>query len=253
MGVDPESGETAPPEDAETLRSAAASFESETDTVAAGYVRINTTLAAGEVDGATFRFSIRREYLEELGVAPANVTLYHRVDGEWEARETTYLERGDAYHRFESETPEVTMFALGTGTPTTEVTDAGLEETTIETGETATATVTLANRGRTATEETVRLTRGGDVVDATTVELEGGETTTVSLAFTPDSTGEYDLAVGTTDLETLTVEAAGTGTETGGTEPTETDGDGPGFGAGVALVALCGAGYLLGRRRNGPT
>jgi PGF-CTERM protein len=250
MSVKPESARADRPEDAEAIRSAAGSFESETDTVAAGYVSINTTLASEEVDGATFQFSVRREYLEALGVAPEEVTLYRQVDddGEWEANETTYLGTVGEYYRYETEIPEVTTLALGTGVPTTEVTDASLEETTIETGETAVVTATVANRGRTATERTVRLTRDGDTVDTATVELEGNETTTVTLAYTPDSTGEYNLSVESTDLETLTVETEAGPDET---EGTGTDGDGPGFGVGVALAALCGAGYVL-RRRDGP-
>jgi len=250
MSVKPESARADRPEDAEAIRSAAGSFESETDTVAAGYVSINTTLASEEVDGATFQFSVRQEYLEALGVAPEEVTLYRQVDddGEWEANETTYLGTVGEYHRYETEIPEVTTLALGTGVPTTEVTDASLEETTIETGETAVVTATVANRGRTATERTVRLTRDGDTVDTATVELEGNETTTVTLAYTPDSTGEYNLSVESTDLETLTVETEAGPDET---EGTGTDGDGPGFGVGVALAALCGAGYVL-RRRDGP-
>jgi len=249
MAVDPESGQTEPPEDAEAIRSAADSFESETETVAAGYVRINSTLAAGEVDGATFRFRIRRAYLEELGVDPGNVTLYRQVDdGEWMAMQTTSLDTVEGYHRYETEMAAVSMLALGTGTPRTAVTDASLEETTIETGETAVVTATMTNRGRTATEETVRVTRDGEALDTATVELEGNETRTVTLAFTPESAGAYDLSVGSTDLETLTVEPGGTVTGDG---DTPTDGDGPGFGVGLALAALCVAGYVL-RRRDGP-
>ncbi|PSP68475.1 hypothetical protein BRC85_01065 [Halobacteriales archaeon QS_1_69_70] len=249
MAVDPESGRTDPPEDAEAVRSAADSFESGTDTVAAGYVRINTTLADGEVDGATFRFSIRRAYLEERGVDPGNVTLYRQVDdGEWVAMQTTSLDTVEGYHRYESEMSAVSMLALGTGAPRTAVTNASLEETTIESGETAVVTATVTNRGRTATEETVRVTRDGEALDTATVELEGNETRTVTLAFTPESAGEYDLSVGSTDLETLTVEPGGTVTGDG---DTPTDGDGPGFGAGLALAALCVAGYVL-RRRDGP-
>ncbi|PSP47641.1 hypothetical protein BRC75_09220, partial [Halobacteriales archaeon QH_7_69_31] len=249
MAVHPEPGQTEPTEDAEAVRSAANSFESETGTVAAGYVHINTTLAAGEVDGATFRFSIRRAYLEELGVDPGNVTLYRQVDdGEWVAMQTTSLETVEGYHRYETEMSAVSMLALGTGTPRTAVTNASLEETTIETGESAVITATLTNRGRTATEETVRVTRDGETLDEATVELEGNETRTVTLAFTPESAGEYDLSVGSTDLETLTVEPGGT---VAGDGDTPTDGDGPGFGVGLALAALCVAGYVL-RRRDGP-
>ncbi|PSQ13518.1 hypothetical protein BRC99_03900 [Halobacteriales archaeon QS_7_69_60] len=210
---------------------------------------MNTTLASEEVDGATFQFSVRREYLEALGVAPEEVTLYRQVDDEeWEANETTYLGTVGEYYRYETEIPEVTTLALGTSVPTTEVTDASLEQTTIETGEEAVVTATVANRGRTATERTVRLTRDGDTVDTATVEVEGNETTTATLAYTPNSTGEYNLSVESTDLETLTVETDAGPAET---EGTGTDGDGPGFGVGVALAALCGAGYML-RRRDGP-
>ena len=248
MTVEPESAQADRPENAEAIRPAAGSFESETGTVAAGYVSINTTLASEEVDGATFQFSVRQEYLEMLGVAPEEVTLHRQVDdGRWEANETTYLGSVGEYHRYETEMSEVTTLALGTGVSTTEVTNASLEKTAIEAGETAAVTAAVVNRGRTATERTVRLTHDGNTVDMATVELEGNEITTVTLAHTPDSTGEYDLSVESTDLETLVVER-----ETGPdeTEGSGTDGDGPGFGVGVALAALCGVGYAL-RRRDG--
>ena len=248
MTVEPESAQADRPENAEAIRPAAGSFESETGTVAAGYVSINTTLASEEVDGATFQFSVRQEYLEMLGVAPEEVTLHRQVDdGRWEANETTYLGSVGEYHRYETEMSEVTTLALGTGVSTTEVTNASLEKTAIEAGETAAVTAAVVNRGRTATERTVRLTHNGNTVDTATVELEGNEITTVTLAHTPDSTGEYDLSVESTDLETLVVEREAGPDET---EGSGTDGDGPGFGVGVALAALCGVGYAL-RRRDG--
>ncbi|MFA9517568.1 cadherin domain-containing protein [Halopenitus sp. H-Gu1] len=191
------------------VEAAARSFEGQTGTVPAGYVQVDTTLTPEEVTDATVEFSIRRAYLDELGVEPKEVTLYHQVaDDEWVTRETEYVATGDTYHRFEGSMPEFSVFALGTGASQLDVTDASLAEPTITADETATVTATVTNRGQTVGETTVNLTLGGSVVDSQTVTVEGEETADVTLSFTPDSPGEYDMAVGEINLAGLTVEAA---------------------------------------------
>ena len=189
----------------ETVRAAAASFEDETATVSAGYVDIDTTLAPEEIDGATFEFSIRQAYLDELGVDAAAVRLYHRIDGEWVTRETTLLGTDRTYARFEGTMPEFSVFALGTGAPPIGVTEASLSASTVETGETATVSATVENRGQAAAEGTIELTVDGEVVDSETVSLAAGETGEISFAYGPTADGEHAIAVGGVDAGTLTV------------------------------------------------
>ena len=198
----------------DTVRTAAASFEGETGTVSAGYVDINTTLAPEEIAGATFEFSIRQAYLDDLGVEADDVALYYRIGDEWVTRETTLTGSDGTYARFAGTMPDFSVFALGTGAPPVGVTAAGLDAPTAEIGEAATVSATVANRGQTATEETIELAVDGEVVASETVSLVGGETAEIEFAYTPTAVGEYALAVGGVGAGTLTV---GETTQTGST------------------------------------
>ncbi len=227
----------------DTVRTAAESFEAETDTVSAGYVDVEHTLGDGAIAGATFEFSIRRAYLEELGVEPEGVTLYHRLDGEWETRETEYADGGETYHRFEGTMPEFSVFALGTGAATIEPTAATIDAGTIDVGAEATVTATVTNRGQTTGEDSIELTLDGDVVATETVTLDGGESRNVSFTVAPDAPGEYDLAVGALDLEPLAVE------EPGQEQPEEADGSPPWGIIAIAVVLVLVLGIVALRQR----
>lgn len=228
----------------ETVRAAAESFEADTATVSAGYVDVEHTLGDGAIAGATFAFSIRRAYLDELGVAPEGVTLYHRLDGEWETRETEYTDSGGTYYRFEGTMPKFSVFALGTGAATIEPTAATVDAATIDAGAEATVTATVTNRGQTTAEDSIELTLDGDVVDTETVTLDGGASRNVTFTVAPVTPGEYDLAVGSIDLEALTVEEPGD-------DPEETDSSPPWgiIGIAVALVVVLALGVVALRRR----
>ena len=189
----------------EEVRAASAAFENETSTVSAGYVDIDHTLEAGEMSGASFEFSIRKSYLNELGVEADEVRLHHRQDGAWETRETEHVDSDGTHHRFEGTMPDFSVFSVGTGASPIGVTDAGLAASTIDRGEEATISATVANRGQGDAEETVELTVDGETVDDRTVSLEGGETTDIEFGYKPEETGEYSFAVGGADAGSLTV------------------------------------------------
>ena len=193
----------------DTVRTAAGSFAAETNTLSAGYVDIEHTLAAEEIAGATYEFSIRRAYLDELGVDAEGVTLYHRLDGEWVPRETAPTDTDGTYYRFAGTMPEFSVFALGTGAPPIGVSEASLSASTVETGDSATVSATVENRGRDAAEQTIELTIDGEVVGSESVSLAAGETTEIDFAYTPTAAGEYTLAVGGVDVGVLTVGEGG--------------------------------------------
>ena len=207
---------------------AAQSFESQTGTISAGYLKINTTLAPEQVTNGSIEFSIRRSYLHELGVEPEDITLYRQLsDGRWEELATAYRNSGERYHHFEGTTSKFSMFVIDTDAPQLDVTNSRLAKTKIETGETVTATATVTNRGLTAGETTVNLTVGGAVVDTETVVVESGDSKDVTLSFDGGEPGKYDLTVGGSDLETLTIDDAEEATPS----PTPMNGDTPAAGA----------------------
>ena len=187
------------------VREASAAFENDTGIVSAGYVDIEHTLEPGEMSGATFEFSVRKSYLDELGVDADDVELHHRKDGEWQTRETEHLGSDETHHRFKGTMTDFSVFALGTGAPPIGVTDASLAASTVDSGEEATISATIENRGQGDAEETVDLTVDGETVDSKSVSLEGGETTDIDFGYTPEEIGEYAFAVGGTDAGSLTV------------------------------------------------
>jgi hypothetical protein len=212
------------------VQAAAESFEDQTGTVSAGYVQVEHNLAPEEIAGATFEFSIRRAYLDNLGVEPTEVVLYHQTEDGWTTRETAYVGSDDTYHRFNGTMPSFSTFALGTEADLVAVTDATIAERMVTVSEEATITATVENRGQAATETTVSLTRPEETISTQTVSLDGNETVTVSFNFAAEEPGEYNLAVDNVDLSSLTVEASDE-TQTGDTsEEVTADTDAPAAG-----------------------
>lgn len=178
------------------VQQAAESFESETGTVSAGYVEINHTMEPEEIAGATFEFSIRQAYLEELGVEHDAVELHHQAaDEDWNVRNTTHISSDATHHQYEGTMPEFSVFALGTTAPTMTVTDLGVDAETVEVGESVDITATVENRGQTAGEKTVTLYQDGSIIADATVEVAGDDTETVSFEETFDAEGDYELAI----------------------------------------------------------
>ena len=189
------------------VRATADAFEAETATVSAGYVDINHSLEPGEISGATFEFSVRQSYLDELGADTDAVELTHERSDGWEVRDTEYVGSDETHAMFEATMPEFSKFAFGTGAPVMGITDTTLETETITTGDTATVLATVENRGLTTSEDEIELTANGETVATETVAVEPGETADLQLSFTPEEAGQYDLSVGGQDLHPLTVES----------------------------------------------
>jgi len=96
------------------------------------------------------------------------------------------------------------VFALGTGATPVGVTETTLRDEQIETGETATADVTVENRGNHRAEHTLELIADGEVVATENISLDTGETAETTLSFEPLE-GEYAMAVDGTEAGTLIV------------------------------------------------
>ena len=191
------------------LRVASASFQTETNTLSAGYLSIEHDLAAEEVDDVIFGFSIQKAHIDEIGLEPDQVTLYRQESDGWNALATTQTGETETHVRFESTSPGLSVFVLGTGAPSVRVTEATLREDQIELGKTATVDVHIENRGQNSVEQTVDLTANGETVATQTVSLEGGETTETSFSYTPEEIGDYAIAVGETDAGSLVVNDGG--------------------------------------------
>ncbi len=234
----PSTGEDTSPDPA--VESAAGSFQAETGRVAAGYISVEARSGGDSVSEATLDFSVRADYLEDLGVPPADVTMYHeQSDGSWTERETEYLGTEGEYHRYEGTTPSFSVFALGTTAPSVVVTDTSVEPSNVTADETATVRVTLENRGVADARPSLVLTADNDTLQTLTptVPANASETVTVTL---DQPAGIYELAVGDTSVGTLTVES--TGREFGASPFVPT----PGVAVVLAVLTL----LAIGRRRH---
>ena len=144
----------------------------------------------------------------------------------------------------ETETP--------TSTPETQPADISVtaleaNRTTVGTGQAIEFTATVENAGDESGNYTVELELFGETVAEQTVELAGGETTTVSFVQSIDATGSYTARAGDQSVEVTVQSAASGGTGTA----TQTNTSTPGFGPVAVLLALIAlAGLAVGRRRT---
>jgi len=228
-------------------------FETDTGTLSAGYVTVTHNLEPEDITRATFEFSVRHARLEELGVAPENLTLYRQADG-WTALPTDYLGANGTEARFEATSPGFSSFAVGTGEPLTAVTAVTVTDSELFAGDLATVTATVENRGTIAAEQTVTLTANGTTVATEALAVGAGETDEIPLTFRP-AAGEYDIAVNGVQSRSPTIVvsptpeprtpavAAGESDRQERTGTVETDGGTP---LGVLPVGLVVAGALGG-------
>jgi hypothetical protein len=227
-----------------------------------GYLSLDYDFAPDAVDAMTIRYSADRDYLNETGTDPEDVTLYRQTDaGDWDEKPVEVVDGEvveilglpeDRVH-FRATTTEFSTFAVATREPRFDVTEATVAPEAIDPGEEATVRATLRNGGGAAGERAVTLTADGDPVANETVALAPNETATVALGGTFETAGAYDLAVDGTPVGTLVVgDPAGDGA--GGSAAAEgpVDGDGADDGpteepSGIDLVRLGGllAAFLL--------
>lgn len=165
-------------------------------------------LAVFDLEGTVAPTSLDVEAQFEVAVTPSstdNITVERViVDG---ANGTTQSQTVDTIVVNEPPTPaSVSTTITGTSSPVTE-------------GETLSVTVSIANTGETADTQTVGLSVGGTVRDSTTVSLDGGDATQVTLSWatTTGAAGSYTASVASandSDSTAVTVEAASTPTPT---------------------------------------
>ena len=241
-----------------------------------GYFEFNYTFTAEEVSGVRFSVSVDREYLNETGGDPDDLSLYRRSAAEsdgWERLETKRVKPSvrelldlpeDRVH-VTATTDDFSVFAVATERPVVRATGASLDRTAIDPGESVVVRATVANEGGADGPREVTVTADGDPVATQRVNLNPDESTT--LAFEPafGDPGTYEVAVDDTPAGTLVVDGpSGDGgdednaTSTGGGTDTGADADAPTeepsaidlveLGALLAGVTLSLAGVALVRR-----
>jgi hypothetical protein len=235
---------------------------------ATGAVPVNTVEVAHtnpdtDIESVTFRFRVRKGYADGRGLDTGAIALYRDGPDGWTRLPTRLVGENGGYHVFESTSPGLSLFTIGSTEPVFVVERAGSPSETFATSEQVTADVTVRNLGGAAGTYTAELRADGTVVATRAIELASRSTRTVSLSFTTTTPGEYTLAVGEVAAGTVSVQPdetpdgptpAPAGQE-GTRQPPETAGDtqpavGGGdtestTGTGVPLGILVAAGTLL--------
>ena len=247
-----------------------------TGSVPVGYVEVTHTNPDTDIENVTFRFRIQKAYLDERDVAPSAVALYRNETDGIVRLPTENVGSNGSYYLFESVSPGLSLFAIGSSGPTFVIERASGPADTLTISEPVTVDATVRNLGRAAGAYTAELRSNGTVVAAREVELAPNSTRTVSLSFTPADPGEYTLTVGTVVAGTVSVQSdevlnASTpapteqanpqqtpGTTGESTQPagdngdteSATDASGPGFGVAVAFGVLLTVVIVLARRQS---
>ncbi|MEF8870402.1 MAG: PGF-pre-PGF domain-containing protein [Haloarculaceae archaeon] len=171
-----------------------------------GYFTLNHSIDGRDVESVSLRFSANSSYLAENGIDPDDVRLLRYGTDGWETLDTTRAVGSPGRLHFVADSPGLSTFAVGVRTPQFVTTQAAVSPTSIQSGETASVTAVLENRGSVPGEKTVTLTRDGVTRQTQTVSLAPGQQTTVQFDERPSTAGAYDYAVDGIPAGTLVVE-----------------------------------------------
>ncbi|ELZ36906.1 PGF-pre-PGF domain-containing protein [Halorubrum tebenquichense] len=209
------------------------------------------TFDSGAVESAEIRFEADMSAFSDAE-SPEEVALYRYADNQWRELPTTY--EGDG--TYVAETPGFSYFAVGGPQSDVTVADAslGAEEVTPERA--TEVVVELRNAGDAEGTTNVDLRINGELVDDRTITVPADATRRVT--FTPQFTepGEYEVAVGPTEVGAVSVVERTTpdGESTGGADSSDGgagDADGSGDGGsplegfGIGLTQVVGLVSLL--------
>ncbi|MBV0924824.1 hypothetical protein KTS45_11505 [Halomicroarcula limicola] len=225
-----------------------------------------TTDADGE-SGVTLTVSVPASRLDEANASA--LAAYRDVNGTATAVNTTRLDDGGERYRYRVATAAPATLTIGVPSAALSVTDVRANRSTVAVGDRVSVAVEVANAGKRAGNETVRLTGLGDE-RTRTLAVPAGDRATATAVHRFAEPGTYTVGAGgenvtvtvesgtTTPATPATTSGGATSTTDGSDRPTaaatasesgSTAADGTGFGVLVALLAVVVA-ALLARRRT---
>jgi|GEM_PF-232494 len=179
------------------------------------YLALDYEFDPTAVEELTLGVSADYAYLDEREVDANDLVVFRLTDdGEWDALDGDLIEPADAGERdlpddrahLEATAEGLSVFAVASHVPVASVTDATVEDTTIDVEQETAVTATVENNGGAAGNDTLALEANGTVIDTTAVTLSTDEPTEVRLPVAFDEPGVYDLSVNGTAAGTVTVE-----------------------------------------------
>ncbi len=173
-----------------------------------GYINVAHDASDDDLDTVTFTFRVKKSQVQAMGLSADQVSLYRYHDGEWTELSTSRTGESTDYYRYSATSPGLSVFAISqssTQAATFQVTDASLDPSELQPGDSTTVTATIENTGDRDGTFTAELRVDGVTVDQQDVSVPAGETETITFSRAFDDEGTYDVAVSETSAGSVNV------------------------------------------------
>jgi hypothetical protein len=197
------------------------------DTLA--YATLNSTVPANDVEEVSLQLAAAKQAV----TSQEQLVLFRYEDDSWTQVDVTAEGVSNSSFNYTAETDALGTFAVARAQPSLAVTEASLNTTTIDAGETVEVSATVENSGLAAGEMTVPVTVAGDRVDERIVTVDAGSSTTVTFDLSPEAAEELSVTINEATAGELTVAATETSTES-----TDSSDNIPGFGPLAAVLSV---------------
>ena len=181
------------------------------------YVRVNETLADGDVRNATFQLRVSKVQVNESGTSPEEISLYRFVDDEWVELNGTLVDETTTHYVYRVATPGFSDFAAGAKKPEFEITEANIppadvSAVAIRVGDEVDILVRITNEeGAADGTFTTRLLLDGEEVDRRDVTVAAGGTRQIRFVRQFGGAGEFEVVVNNVSAGTVEVSAESSG------------------------------------------
>lgn len=193
------------------------------------YLNVSESVPEDALGEVIFDFTVSDERLAATDTDPGDVSLWRYHDGEWAQLDTSVVEQDGDTHRFRATSPGLSVFAVRGGSADVSISSAELGQSSVTAGDSVTVFASLVNDGSVDGTVTVPFVVDGETVAERTVSVPANGERTISVAYTPDSEGTYDVQAGNVSAGTLDVAAVQTTDSPDGTTvaPTTAPTDNP--------------------------
>ncbi len=153
-----------------------------------------------DIDFISINFGVERAWITAENIDPDTIALRKWVAGAWVSLPTAKVGEDGTYFYYSAESPGLSIFAVSGSVSAPApaefvLSDLVINPAEVETGETVTISVDVANVGGTAGTCSVTLTIEGTVVDTEDITLAAGATGTVTFEVTEEAAGTYAVEV----------------------------------------------------------
>ncbi|MFB1065064.1 PQQ-binding-like beta-propeller repeat protein [Natrinema sp. H-ect4] len=226
-------------------------FRRDTGATPAGYVVVDHSVSDDDIEDVTFQYRVQKRHLETSGLDPDTVALYRDEGTRWRYLDATPVDETSSHFVFESTSPGLSVFAIGSTVPVFDVRDETVSSSTATPGEHVDVRLSVANDGGVDGTYDAVVLANGDPVAAGPLDVEAFGETTATLPVAFDAPGTYDIAVDGSVIGAVTVEPdqEPESTPASGEDSNEDGGLTPEIGLVIgALVCLAGLLYAYRRR-----